>query len=405
MLSPERPPASADGEAPPDPPARLAGPLARPRARRRGAARVASALLALCLGLAPVAAPAQAEGETRRIALAVAPGLEMRFEQSTASVLDMAMTVAGQAFPVTRTISEEIAGTLTVLAVEDGVPTRARLVLDADSATETTVMGLTQTEPHPLAGRTVELTRTAQGVAIVPDHGLDRETRGEIADYLDLGAGAHPDRPVAPGDRWRADPSLLGDTPGITPELTLVLERVEARAGREVAVARGALTLDGETEGVAMPGSGEGPVVFDLATGVLVEARLDAVMDMDGTTVSQGVPTQVSGSATVTALVTSTLVNAPTAPAGPAALSGRFSDGELTLAIEGDDVVIEFAGARYEGRVETREADALRGSFEADGTRFPFVAERRQDGVVLESGGREYRLSSTAPGDSSPGRR
>ena len=293
-----------------------------------------------------------------------------------------------------------------------------------------------QETPHPLAGRTVTLSRAGSGVAVDPDPGLDEATRAELVAFLDLSRAELPDRAVSVGESW---PGSIASLPGQeTGQATFTLDGVRTAEGREVADISVRLDFAGDMDGAKVSGGrGAGQGVLDVTTGLWLDSSLEVTGSFEGATQESGVEAQVAGTMTGRTTYGERIDGADGAGGGPAGQgaalpvpegstvdggSGQaaasppasppatppagaqtFGDGALTLVLTGDEVAITLSGQTYPGQVTSRSGDALSGTFTASRTAFPFEARREAGGLALTSGGTTYTLAPRdAPGAPNP---
>ena len=370
------------------------------------------AALVLTVATAPLALAQEVT-----LALNVTPGTAFDFVESTAIDFALDMTMAGQSIALEQSIEGRVEGTDRIVEVgPDGVPSRAELTVTETSEIAATVTGQSaQTQPAPLAGSTVTLTRTDGGVTVDPDPGLDDASRAELIAYLDLNREMLPGRAVSVGDTWEGPLSLGdgGDSVG-----TFTLTAVREQEGRQVADVAIAFTLAGEMDGMGMQGGGEGAGVVDVATGLWLEQTMRFTADVSASQQEGGVEVSATGRMSGSASERLTLradagagsaaadqgagtaTGGASAPAsgGASAAPERFADDTVTFVLTDDAVEIGIGGATYPGRVTTRDGDRLDGTFTASGAEFPFEATRTPEGLSLSSGGSTYDLTREGDG-------
>ena len=372
--------------------------------------RFATALAALA------ALPLPAAAQEVVLKLNVPPGTRIASEEASDFTMAMKLTVAGQAMDLDQKVASTTTATMEVLEIgPDGVPTRASVSFDAASQTSATAMGQAQEAPHPLAGKTVTLTRGGDGVTVEPDPGLDEAARAELVAFLDLSRAELPGRAVAVGESW---PGSIASVPGEeTGQATFTLDGVRTAEGREVADISVRLDFAGDMDGAKVSGRGAGQGVLDVATGLWLDSALEVSGSFDGAMQESGVEAQVAGTMTGKTTYRGRIDGAgggegeasPVAEGGsaqaaatPPAEAQTYTDGALTLVLTGDEVAITLGGQNYPGRVTSRSGDSLSGTFTASGTAFPFEARREGDGLVLTSGGTTYTLAPEDVAEEAP---
>ena len=385
-----------------------------------------SALALLMGGLCLTALTQPVFAQARPLNLDVEPGTRIAFDESLQFDLDLQMSMNGQQMNMQQKIDSTVTGETRVLEVgADGLPSKVQVTFSPDIKVQIVSMGQEQTQPLPVAGKTLTLTRDGDQFTIEPEMQLDEATRDGLWSYLDLSRGMLPDKPVAPGDTWQGDKALLArGSGGMSPDITFTLDRFEMREGREVALIKTDLKLDGEYQGAAMKGSGAGTMMIDAATGLLLSQKTDTDLKLSGSQEQNGMKADFNGGGKLTAASKNTLSNldsqaaapdttgtatsttgtstnpdSPTTPR-PAATGDTFADDNLSVTLNGDDVTIRMADDTYPGRITKREGDALTGEFTVDDTTFPFEATRKGNTLTLVSGGTTYTL--TRQGGGSP---
>ena len=387
---------------------------------------------ALSLALLPAAA---AFGQAKQIALNAPVGTQIQFAETTGLNFDMQMNLGGQQMNVQQQIANREAGTMEVLEADGGRPTKVRVTFAPDSGASVESNGQSQKSPFPLAGQTVTITAAAgDSVTVEPDPGLDPAVKKELRDYLTLGGGLLPEEPIGPGDSWKPDPDAMGEAmPGITPETTLTLGQFATRDGREVAEVTAKVQAQGEMQGANMNVTANGPMVFDVATGVLLSSDIAGDIKMSGTVEQQGMTVQIDGGGKLTQQSRNTLTSAgggaaatlqppaggaaatpqtpvpPATPDAPAVGSTEpadlYTDGTLAVAVRGDTLTLTRGGDSYPGTVASRNGQSLSGTFTASGTAFPYTATLAGDTLTFETGGATYTLKkqgATSPTPANP---
>ncbi len=375
---------------------------------------VRRAAIAAALPLLLVAGVARA-AETIRFAIPA--GLSYRFEQSSTMDLDVAVDMDGRRMSDRQRIVQTLRGTATILASEDGRPTRARIAFDRASGGSTTMMNQEMPQPFALAGRTVELALDGTRVlALEPPAGdpplptIDLATQRTIADVVAADAEMLPDGPVAVGDTWTARPRRAGDQ--VHPTLTFRVERFADRDGRRVAELSVEGRLASATDAMQLDGRVTGPSVVDLATGLTLESRLSGRLTTASEMAQGGMTMRMNGQGTVEQAARVTLDagavaggpspagggdDAPApAPSGDATLDGTWTGDGLEMRVEGDAVRLTMGELAVAGELEERAGGRFGGRFMHQGATFPFTGTWTGDEATFTTGGRTYRLRRPA---------
>lgn len=177
------------------------------------------------------------------------------------------------------------------------------------------------TAPHPLAGKTITFTVSAEGKVThdSPDP-LTEEQTEELADHADKTEPILPSRAVKVGETWEIPPQQVGEifaSTGMIPEKGEgTLEAIEKRPEGTLARVKARLTgtiSPGEESEVAMTGTMSMDVRCwaDLETGesfTLLEMRMEAsgnvTAEVDGQSIDVPIHQQVVGTSRVRSLRT-----------------------------------------------------------------------------------------------------
>jgi hypothetical protein len=168
-----------------------------------------NATVCACLPLLFVGA-AMFAGDNYDLKLRLRQGQSWSFEQTLEGQQESRMSAAGQQPMEGETTMRSVRkGTITVLAVNSGVPTALRVAFDPACTTKMNQMGNERTMDYPFAGITVTLTRSADGQVTTefdpqPTTEADPMTRRELETYLGKNQG-RPTKPVAVGEQWQPD--------------------------------------------------------------------------------------------------------------------------------------------------------------------------------------------------------
>jgi hypothetical protein len=262
-----------------------------PRARVAVACVLANLAAIACLATTGRAASAPDEKHALRLRLQA--GQAWAFTSSMDSDMTVRASANGQALPDDRTVvGQRRAGTLAVTAVRDGVPTAVTATFAADCADVATVDGKPQSEPWPLAGKTIAFRREADGRVTNDARDLDPALAAEVGQLLEMDQTLYPKDAVAVGDGWTPDAAKLrqqfqlsaDDKVDVRCKLIGVVD-VRGRRAYDVSLT-GTLTkvADGVTERTDLGGS----MRYDAATGVPLQGNLTARVTLKGDQPVQG---------------------------------------------------------------------------------------------------------------------
>jgi hypothetical protein len=230
-------------------------------------------------------------------------GFSYAFENVTESGSVMDVEADGLTMPLEQEVITRTAGSVSVLASEDGVPSRVRIRFAPDCGTRSTANGATQDMPFALAGRTIVVDVRDEAIVAVRDMDagdlvLDEQTRRVVADIAIADESLLPGRPVAPGDSWVAD--MAREERSSTPVLDLEVVAFGEQGGRRIAELAAEGTLEGSQQGFAMAGRLRGPIVMDLESGMALSSRLTGAIDVDGTLNQGGTMVTMRGVQSIT---------------------------------------------------------------------------------------------------------
>jgi hypothetical protein len=216
-------------------------------------------------------------------------------------------------------------GTVTILKVSDaGVPTSVKVEFDAACSDSSSENGAApEAEPFALAGKTVTVTRGADGKVehdYKGEEGEDLEDELEGFLYDDL--VFLPEAPVKPGAEWKAAEKLVrrhydaGETDKVS--MTCKFVGVKEIGGRQAAELQISSQAEMADEDGKSAGTLTGPIFIDLETGATLQDDLvststySAVHKTEG---DDGKPVERTMKGTSTASGRSTLRPAPASPA------------------------------------------------------------------------------------------
>jgi hypothetical protein len=200
-------------------------------------------------------------------------GQSWTFEQRGEMQQTASMSAPGQSQQqMQQTMRQRRTGTVTVLAVGDGIPTSVRVVFGSDCVTEMEMAGQKQNIPVPFAGQTVTITRDARS-QITHDFKAqaDPMALAELNNYLSVTRELYPPQPVAVGHEWEPDTSAmrqayqLGPQDRFTTKCRLV--SIKDVAGRHCAEIETTSTLTKRQGDTEMQNEMRGTSLIDLDTG------------------------------------------------------------------------------------------------------------------------------------------
>jgi hypothetical protein len=335
-----------------------------------------------------------------------------------------------------QVMNKRRAGTMEVLAAENGRPTSIRVTYERGLEDVMEQMGQQQRKPFPFAGESAVLSWK-------PDRSLDLRTNvqtddvealGELRQMLDPDDGLFPRGPVKVGDRWEAGKDAVAKSFQLGPNDTgsgeFRLVDVRDVNGRETAEIECSVAMKKNEQGMMVSIAMKGAMLIDLATGHLVGGQLAGPITLQGDQMVQGQDGQqmqlsLRGNGDGTAKSQARVVaggqggggdirpqprprpdngggDNPLArrKTGPSFAGNWAGDGiELSLQQNGESVRGTLAIDGSEFPVDGRIVDGrIQGTFDADGQKFEFVAEPKGDGLVLESDGTTYNLSKRGGG-------
>lgn len=250
-----------------------------------------------------------------------------RFAFNSQSVVRMQMKIAAgpQTQDVNQTTTDLEKGTFAILAADNGVPSSIQITYEAGwcgKKTETAGQPA-DAKPSPLAGKTLTVTRGADGKVTTDFQGqLDEDLLKELAGRLACGAEFMPKQPVAVAEEWDADEAALRAAGLLGPndhaQVRLKLLQVADDAG----VKKAQLGLKGSLQITPAPNMPlrmdlEGTVVLDLARGNALSLNLKGTMTIAVTQQAQGpdgkpMAIQINGTGTMETQTSATF--AGTAP-------------------------------------------------------------------------------------------
>ena len=358
---------------------------------------------------------------------AIEAGMSWTFDSVQDMTSDNKASFNGQTQPFNSKQRQRRSGTLTVLEVKNGEPSKIRVTYDDKCETSAEMAGQKNAIPFPLVGKTLVVSRAENGqVTTDMDGQMDPNVLSEAAGLIESDAMFFPTKPVAVGDEWPAEPKGLArqlqlqgqDTAGMT--LKLLSVKNDPKPTAEVKVSMAVVRSMG---GMNIKLISQGTALVDIATGHVIK------IDTKGTTTNSGtmsdqtpdgqmVQFQVEGTGTLTTTQDQPLkgnggpVAGPVGPGpvGPAPVGGNplakktyagtFTDGKLTLELApgGDGYAGTIAlGENKFPATASGGAAGLAGSFAAGNDSYKFTATLDGDTVTLISDGTTYTLKRQAP--------
>lgn len=399
-----------------------------------GRIRFTSSAVALLCCLVATAA----QGQQVSFRQVHAPGDKFTFSQNTA--LELNISAAGQ--QMQQSMSQVRSGTMTVDAVDTaGKITRATISFGQDCG-ETMdggpMMGGRQTQPSPLAGKTITVIQNGNDPKDLRFEGanVDATAAQEIVQMFRNDNSMMPTTPVAVGETWKLDASQLQALvpPGTEGDLQGAgkVTGISNVNGRETAMIDLDATVTGNSPQGRMSMKFAGRGAFDTQTSRPIELQLSGPFTASGQEMGPQGPMQMEIRGQVNIALKSTIAGKPIArpdiappviapprgddgpvaggvvarnpldddaPAAPAMPSGIYTDGKLTLTLDRSGTGSIKLGDREFAMDETMfdvNSNVLNGWFSAGDQRFPFTAAFRGDQCEFESGTRKSTLKKQA---------
>lgn len=196
--------------------------------------------------------------------------------------MNMTLKQGDQEQTIEQKMKMVLNSTMTPLEVADGTPTKMKVAYAADCKITMTMMGQTKDVPFPLAGKTLTVTKKADGsVDVDPAEGVDAQTMSSLKNAMDSAKAFYPDHPVGAGDTWdvksdaMAKMFQMADAKGT---LTCTLDKLAEQGGRKVAMVSMKGSISGTASGVHMDLDLSGPLVIDVATGQALDSTIKGDM-------------------------------------------------------------------------------------------------------------------------------
>jgi hypothetical protein len=257
--------------------------------------------------------------------LRMSKGDSFAFNNQSVVRLQIKVTAGPQTQEVNQTLTDLSKGTFTVLAAENGVPSSVRVAYAAvGCGGKTEIPGKpAEDKPSPLAGKTITVTRGADGKATTDFPGqLDEQSLKDVSGHLEADAEFMPKQPVAVGEEWDADQAALRRGgflgPNDTAQVRLKLLQVTDEGGVKKAQIgmKGSLQIQ-PVPNVPVKAEIEGTIVLDLARGNAIAVNLKGTITIAATQQVPGddgkaIAVQIAGTGTMEAQSSTTFTgNAP----------------------------------------------------------------------------------------------
>lgn len=248
--------------------------------------------LACVLGCLVVTIAAGQQKLTLRYALQ--EGQAWSFDQVTEGLQNTDMSAEGQApFRGEQRMRQVRKGSITVLKVASGVATSARVQFDPSCTSMMKSPMGEQKFDFPFAGKTITLTRDAQGQVTSDFTGqVDPMASAELTSYLPTNNAGFPDHPVAVGEQWEPDLKALRQAQQLGPNDKAVaackVAAVHTINGKPAAEVITYLSTTKTVEACTMVNTMQGSVWYDLETGSMVQSSMDGTSSMKGTMTQPG---------------------------------------------------------------------------------------------------------------------
>ena len=377
--------------------------------------------------LSAVSAAAQARYDLRpRFAVG------QRWAEERANTFEMTTTVTagGQVMERNQQRSREVLEIeWEVLAIDDGVPTAARVKFGANCGMEMSQNGQSQTQKFPVAGATVTARLLPNGdVEYDPATADVQEVEAVFEDLFEINAGAYPKQPIAVGDSWDWDKAAIIDAFGIGPDdegaVKCTLRAVNTEEGREVGDIDFQITLK---RGEAQQGGGQrlatltestvaGAGRIDITGGRLIELNLSGKLVTSGIIYADDGAGNMAPQADIDGigeiklesrarLVSGSAPAGPSSPPADADYSGEYTNPEITLSLteaaDGYTGTLRLGEREFPVRAK-HAASGLAGQFQSDDHWFDFTATLAGAKLTLSTGGKTHTLQKQTPAPVNP---
>lgn len=391
-------------------------------------------LVSLCLPLICSLAFGQQKYD---LTMGLREGQSWTFDQVTEGVQTSNMSAEGQP-PVQgeQRMRQVRKGTITVLAVDGGIPTQVKVDFDRVCVTKMKMGGQEQEIEFPFAGSTVTITRDVKGQVTNDFKGqADPMAVMELGSYLMANNSGFARKPVAVDEQWEPDLAEMRRGYQLTDDDKVVgvskIVSIAPIAGRQAAEVITYLKINKRMGEMEMTSELKGSIWYDLETGNMLQSSMDGATAAQGMQEMPGMGGQMmrvnvknagqtqfrletkplsmgKSDAGPTVAVTTPETHPPTAIAS---VAGSYKGANLALELSGRD-------GRYTGTVSLGErtfpltaeesAGQLKGTFKSGDESYPFTAKLSGDEMVFATGRTEYKLRKQRaappnPLDTSPG--
>lgn len=368
------------------------------------------------------------------------PGMSWTFDQSQDITSDNKATLNGQTQPFSTKMHSRRVGKAEVLTVNGGLPGSLRITFGEGCQTTMEAAGQQQRVPSPYAGKTVTVTRGADGAVTDDFNGgpVDPTFVNELHGMINQEEAMYPRQPVGIGEEWAGDPQLVSKAMQLQGDdragMTLKLLAIKDVGGRGVAEIKVSMALVRTLNGMRSKAILQGVALVDVQTGHAGKIDMKGTLESNGQQQGPGpngapVAYQVEGTGTMTTAMSSEITaggggGGGAAPAGgdnaaPPAdgnplggnplggnppgqaqpFAGKFSDGNLTLELAPANGAyggtLTLGSRRFPAKAKANN-QSLEGSFDSGGTSFPFTAKLDGNTLTLSSGGKTYTLRRAA---------
>lgn len=319
-----------------------------------------------------------------------------------------------------------------VLALNDGVPTAARVTFGSECGSQVQQDGQSQTVPFAAAGKTITARLQPNGdVTYEPASAESPEVQAVFENLFEVNEGAYPRQPIAVGESWNWDKAAIAGAFDLGADdegtVTCTLKSVRTERGHEIGEIEFKIQFK---QGQAQEGGGQrvatltesklnGRGEMDITAGRLISLKLAGEMvtngiiyaaDENGTLQPQA---DIVGVGKVGLESRARLLSGggqastggDATPAGPADFTGEYSNDALTLTLK--RAADGFAGTIKMGERElpvraTAAGDKLRGQFQSDNHWFDFDATLSGSTLTLTTGGKTHTLQKKTPAPVNP---
>ncbi len=386
----------------------------------------AAALLGLILTDAALAA------DKVPLRLNMQPGMTWTFDSSQNISMDNKATVNGQTQPYSMKMESKHVGKAEVVAVSNGEPTSIKLTFGEDCGSSMTMGQQSQKQPYPYAGKTITITKNADGtVSDDFDGQADPQSASELHSAMVSEKVIFPQQPVDIGQEWKADPKVLAQVadlsgPNDHAGMTLKLLEVGSANGHPTATVKVSMAIVRNLNGMDTTVILQGKAVVDMATGHTISNDMKGTMETKGEQPGPGpngqqVTYQIEGNGTIQSTMSAPITGGATTPAiantdtpvqpltplndnpgvnplspsAPSPFAGKFTDGkltiELTAANDGYGGTLTLGDKKFPAKASATDTK-LTGSFKSAGHDFPFSGTIDGDTLSFTSGKTTYTL-------------